>query len=115
MLILSPRKGNIILVPYKDEEITLELEAKGSTISAKGKETAGGIFVVSEASHMTVKDKNTSVGEGVVVSIGPEVEGIEVGWRVVYNFHSGRNFVFDGAEYIKVHEAEVFAVVTQSK
>lgn len=116
MLTLSPRKNSVILKHFNPLDYSLEqVEVKdrsGNIIRAEGIETASGLFL-SVNKDEKINDKNRTTEEGIIFAIGPEVEGLETGYRVIFNKHSARPFEFEGQEFLTLNANEIFAVVTK--
>ncbi len=66
-------------------------------------QTASGIYLPENAKEKPVLAN--------VQAVGPEVEGIKVGDRIVYKEYSTTELTIDGTEYLIVKEDDVLATV----
>ncbi len=63
--------------------------------------SAGGIVFPSQ----------TDLAQGVVLAVGPKVDSVKVGDRVMYTPNGGQKFPVDGEEVTVIEEQDLFGVL----
>ena len=55
--------------------------------------------------------KQDELAQGVVVSVGPNVDDVRVGERVMYSPHAGQKFKTDDGELTAIEAEDLFGVL----
>lgn len=99
---MSTKKAKKTEIEPRHKQVFVRVDAQES----RGNEL--GIFIPDE-----IEQEKKS--QGVVVAIGPEVEGVEVGDRVIYGAYAGENLAMreggEKVEYKLLDDADVIAFI----
>ncbi len=80
--------------------------------SAAEEKTKGGIILPDTAKEKPVIGEVVAVGPGKVTDDGKKVvPEVKVGDKVLYGKYSGTEVTIDGAEYLIMREADIFAIM----
>ena len=80
--------------------------------SAAEEKTKGGIILPDTAKEKPVIGEIVAVGPGKVTDDGTKVAPeVKVGDKVLYGKYSGTEVTIDGAEYLIMREADIFAIM----